>query len=131
MFAPTNRYFLGDIDENQKRNFVKFIHGLISREAALIPKVTSELTLEYDQSRLFRYPVENLNRENIEVLVENLKEKVEISFFFDERDEFESYEIKKKIISFSKRIEVPKKSKNLFINAKAIGDKSLFKIRIK
>ena len=131
MFAPTNRHFLGDIDENQKRNFVKFIHGLISKEAALIPKVTSELTLEYDQSRLFRYPVENLNRENFEVFVENLKGEVEISFLFDESDEFESYEIKKKIISFSKRIEVPKKSKNLFINAKAIEDKCLFKIRIK
>ncbi|CAF0725536.1 unnamed protein product [Brachionus calyciflorus] len=142
-------YFLQNLDQNSLPDFVLNIQQYLAKESALIPKNTDEITLDEDETKYFRYSLENINSKKIIIILENLigNSELYISFtnrypdleFNDKNDDDYEYniynmnetkelKIRKSIIQ--QELDVIEKSTEIFIAVVGMDIENGFKIRI-
>lgn len=140
---------LSDINEEYADDFIFFLLKLQSSRPALISDETSELSINSEETKLYRFPIDSSKIEKVQVLVENLKGSIEVDTFFDNSyDEFEEIErdsgdYPKKVklsykktlhpeqrTTFMETLDVINNSTNIIMNVVGIDEISSFKIKI-
>ena len=135
-----DNWYLEDMSSDRFDDFVAFILKLVSSRPALISQQTSELRVNMDETKVYRYPLDSKNFKKLEIIVENLKDSTEVSGFFDVSTTIENARVNSfrmpsylqygKSSATNLTIDVLENSTYLLLNVAGIEDTNVFKLKI-